>query len=187
MPIYFNIFLCLYIISICLGLNASIPAGTPVWHYIVASNSFGELLLWTQTNKIFFFKISDKIWCFFGFNRHFHQHLIYVAFTCHTWMESCVSQQNVGTKMLGFACVIRVVRTYDNSREKSWTSIWHCLLYILESVDTFCVSFWVFDTVQSAECSEARQVPAKCLRSADLPHREPPVPALVACPVWCVV
>jgi len=33
----------------------------------------------------FFFQISAEIGCFFGFNRHFLQHLIYVAYTCHTW------------------------------------------------------------------------------------------------------
>ena len=56
----------------------------------------------------FFSKISAKIWCFFGFKHNFHQHLMYVAYTCHTWMESCVSQQHFGTKMLGLACIIRV-------------------------------------------------------------------------------
>ena len=56
-----------------------------------------------QPIKIFFL-ISAEIGCFIGFNRHFHQHLIYVAYTCHTWMEICVSPH------------------------KSWTSIWHCLV-----------------------------------------------------------
>ena len=36
-----------------------------VWHYIVSSNSFGELLLWTQPNKIFFSKFLPKLGVFF--------------------------------------------------------------------------------------------------------------------------
>ena len=55
--------------------------------------------------RLFFFKISAQIGCFFGFSRHFHQHLIYVAYTCHTWMESCACQLNFDTKMSGLAYV----------------------------------------------------------------------------------
>ena len=53
----------------------------------------------------FFFKISAKIWCFFGFKHNFHQHLMYVAYAYHTWMESCACQLNFDTKMSGLAYV----------------------------------------------------------------------------------
>ena len=54
---------------------------------------------------IFFLKISAKIWCFFGFKHNFHQHLMYVAYAYHTWMESCACQLNFDTKMSGLAYV----------------------------------------------------------------------------------
>ena len=52
-----------------------------------------------------FSKISAKIWCFFGFKHNFHQHLMYVAYAYHTWMESCACQLNFDTKMSGLAYV----------------------------------------------------------------------------------
>ena len=53
----------------------------------------------------FFSKIFAKVWCFFGFKHMFHQHLMYVAYTCHTSMESCACQLNFDTKMSGLAYV----------------------------------------------------------------------------------
>ena len=50
---------------------------------------------------------SPKIVSFFGFKHNFHQHLMYVAYTCHTWMESWACQLNFDTKMSGLAYVPR--------------------------------------------------------------------------------
>ena len=52
---------------------------------------------------IFFPKFLLKFGVFFGFKHNFHQHLMYVAYTCHTSMESCACQLNFDTKMSGLA------------------------------------------------------------------------------------
>ena len=100
-----NGFLCV----LCPITSIGLPSFPTMYNIIVfLAKVLEKFGLEYNLTRFFFSKISAKIWCFFGFKHNFHQHLMYVAYTCHTWMESCVSQQHFGTKMLGLAYVIRV-------------------------------------------------------------------------------
>ena len=73
-----------------------------VYHYSVLSKSFGEIRPWMHPHKIFFSpKFLLKFGVVFGFKHNLHQHLMYLAYTCHTLMESCACQQNFDTKLSG--------------------------------------------------------------------------------------
>ena len=83
------------------------PAFRPCMTLQCFQQQFWRNLALNITLQDLFSKISAKIWCFFGFKHNFHQHLMYVAYAYHTWMESCACQLNFDTKMSGLAYVPR--------------------------------------------------------------------------------